>query len=180
MQISVIEAEDFLSWHRNEQEIDRVSFLQTISHLVASYFCMSTELRFLIQLKEELMLFKEFNIESRQKESEFWHSKSLEIAVRFLPSDCPLLNHVLLSYNKHHAPSGARIPEGGQDAEQSLRIIKPLQGIDIAKFQPIIKNVPVQIVFSLNYKPTRSIAETLQSLSNKRKAKTDERERYLF
>lgn len=48
MQISVIEAEDFLAWHRNEQEIDRVSFLQTVSHLVVSYFCMSTELRFLI------------------------------------------------------------------------------------------------------------------------------------
>jgi hypothetical protein len=27
MQISLIEAEDFLAWHRNEQEIDRVTFL---------------------------------------------------------------------------------------------------------------------------------------------------------
>lgn len=98
MQISVIEAEDFLSFHRNEQEIDRVAFLQTISHLVVSYFCLSTEIRFLIQLKDEVQLFKEFNIEQKQKESEFWHSKSLEVAIRFLPSDCPLLNHVLLSY----------------------------------------------------------------------------------
>jgi hypothetical protein len=63
MQISLIEAEDFLAWHRNEQEIDRVTFLQSISHLVVSYFCLSTELRFLIQLKEELTLFKEFNLD---------------------------------------------------------------------------------------------------------------------
>jgi hypothetical protein len=65
MQISVIEAEDFLAWHRNDQEIDRVSFLQTISHLIVSYFCLSTEIRFLIQLREELSLFKEFSIEAR-------------------------------------------------------------------------------------------------------------------
>jgi hypothetical protein len=65
MQISVIEAEDFLAWHRNEQEVDRVSFLQTISHLVVSYFCLSTEIRFLIQLREELSQFKEFNIEQK-------------------------------------------------------------------------------------------------------------------
>lgn len=98
MQISAVEAEDFLAWRRNDQEIDRASFLQTISHLVVGYFCLSTEWRFLIQLKEELVQFKDFNIEQRQRESEFWHSKSLEVAVRFLPSDCPLLNHVLLSY----------------------------------------------------------------------------------
>lgn len=111
MQISLIEAEDFLTWHRNEQETDRVTFLQSISHLIVSYFCLSTELRFLIQLKEELTLFKDFNVELRMKESEFWHAKALEVAIKFLPSDCPLLNHVMLSYQKHHSPSGAKIPE---------------------------------------------------------------------
>jgi hypothetical protein len=95
-----------------------VSFLQTISHLVVSYFCLSTEIRFLIQLREELSQFKEFNIEQKQRESEFWHSKSLEVAIRFLPSDCPLLNHVLLSYSKHHAPSQQKIPEKETDADQ--------------------------------------------------------------
>lgn len=108
--------------------------------------------------------FKEFNVDLKQKESEFWHSKSLEIAVRFLPSDCPLLNHVLLSYNKHHAPSGQKIPEASSDNEQSLRVIKPLPGIDLAKFQPIIKHVSVQIQYSVTYKPARSVPESLQSL----------------
>ncbi len=38
------------------------------------------------------------------KESEYWHAKSLEIACSFLPGECPLLNHINLSYNKHFAP----------------------------------------------------------------------------
>lgn len=90
---------------RNEQELDRYAFLETISFLIVGYFCISTEIRFIIQLKEEIALYKNFDIPTKQKESEFWHAKSLEVAATFLPSDCPLLNHVLLSYQKHHAPS---------------------------------------------------------------------------
>jgi len=63
-----------------------------------SYFCISTEIRFIIQLKEEIDQCKEFDPVVKAKESEYWHAKSLEIACCFLPSDCPLLNHVLLSY----------------------------------------------------------------------------------
>lgn len=63
MQISVVDVEDFISWRRNDQELDRNNFLQSISHLVVSYFCLSTELRFLIQLKEEIAQFKDFSIE---------------------------------------------------------------------------------------------------------------------
>ncbi len=51
------------------------------------------------------------------KESEFWHAKALEVAIKFLPSDCPLLNHVMLSYQKHHAPSGVKIPEHQTDPD---------------------------------------------------------------
>ena len=54
--------------------------------------------------------------------------------MRFLPSDCPLLNHVMLSYSKHHAPSNQRIPENATDNDQSLRVVKPLVGIDQARF----------------------------------------------
>jgi hypothetical protein len=36
--------------------------------------------------------------------SEMWHSKALEIACTFLPTECPLVGHIISSYQKHHAP----------------------------------------------------------------------------
>ena len=69
-----------------------------------------------------------------------WHTKSLEIACSFLPSDCPLLNHVLLSYQKHHAPSQASIGED-QIQEEGLVMIKPVKGIENCKFRPIIRSL---------------------------------------
>lgn len=98
MQISPIQHEDFLVNRRNEQEISRDSFLETVSFLIVGYFCISTEYRFIIQLKEEIDKFHKFEVAYKNKESEYWHAKSLEVAATFLPSDCPLLNHVLLSY----------------------------------------------------------------------------------
>lgn len=101
---------------------------------------MSTEIRFIIQLKDEIKSFAQFDVSHKTAESEFWHSKSLEIAVSFLPSDCPLLNHILLSYQKHHAPALNAIPED-KGTSDTLRVIKPVRGIDISKFNPIIRNV---------------------------------------
>jgi hypothetical protein len=49
-------------------------------------------------MKEEIKKGKEL-------ESEYWHAKALEISCTFLPSECPLLNHILLSYQKHHDPA---------------------------------------------------------------------------
>jgi hypothetical protein len=65
---------------------------------------------------------------------------SLDIACSFLPSDCPLLNHILLSYQKHHAPSQSQIPENSS-LDEKLRVIKPHYGIDNSKFQPIIRTL---------------------------------------
>jgi len=95
MQINPISMKDLLSMQRNEIELSRDSFLEKISILSVSYFCVSTEMRFIRQNKSE------FTSPLRRKnelESEFWHAKALEIACTFLPSECPLLNHILLSY----------------------------------------------------------------------------------
>ena len=51
----------------------------------------------------------------KHKESEYWHAKSLEVACTFLPGECPLLNHINLSYQKHFAPVKTTIME---DEEQ--------------------------------------------------------------
>ena len=70
MQIQSLQLEDLVSMRRNEQELDRFCFFETISFLIVSYFCVSTEIRFIIQLKEELEALKDsFNIENKTKES---------------------------------------------------------------------------------------------------------------
>lgn len=109
MQISPLQHEELVSNRRNENEICRDSFLEIVSFMIVSYFCTSTELRFIIQLKEEIDKIPGFDAGVKNKESEYWHAKSLEVAATFLPSDCPLLNHVLLSYQKHHSPSQTSI-----------------------------------------------------------------------
>jgi len=47
---------------------------------------------------------KEFDNTQKVLESEFWHTKSLEMVCKFLPSECPLLNHIMIGYSKHHSP----------------------------------------------------------------------------
>jgi hypothetical protein len=71
------------------------------------------------------------------KESEFWHAKSLELACSFLPSDCPLLSHILLSYQKHHSPTQQVIKEN-EVSEVNLQIVKPMNGIFQTRHHPII------------------------------------------
>jgi hypothetical protein len=87
---------DLLTTSRNEVELSRDSFLEKISLLSVSYFCVSTEMRFLLLSREQYLSSPVKR--TREFESEFWHAKALEIACTFLPSECPLLNHVLLSY----------------------------------------------------------------------------------
>lgn len=65
---------------------------------------MGTEQRFLHQLQE--MLGEQ--IYSR-RDSEYWHGKAVEIAISFLPSESPLVSHILMSYEKHHSPSNQTI-----------------------------------------------------------------------
>ena len=46
-----------------------------------------------------------------RKDSEYWHGKAVEMAISFLPSESPLVSHILMSYEKHHSPSNMVIPE---------------------------------------------------------------------
>jgi hypothetical protein len=103
MQVQPLNLKELLQQSRNEMELSRDSFLEKISLLSVSYFCVSTEMRFLLLSRQQYLSSPVKR--QREQESEFWHAKALEIACTFLPSECPLLNHVLLSYQKHHDPS---------------------------------------------------------------------------
>jgi hypothetical protein len=65
----------------------------------------------------------------KQKESEYWHAKALEMACTFLPGECPLLNHINLSYQKHFAPVKQAINED-EEQNDDLKVVKPMNGID--------------------------------------------------
>lgn len=136
MQLQPFKLKDMIEEGKNELELTREAFIQKITHLSVAYFCYSTEIRFIIQMKED----PNCNIEEKQKESEYWHAKSLEIACSFLPGECPLLNHINLSYQKHFAPVKQVINED-EEEEDNLVVIKPLNGIDNQKYHPIIKNM---------------------------------------
>ena len=94
MQLQPYKIKDLIEQGQNELELTREAFIQKVSGLAVAYFCYSTEIRFIIQMKEDTT----FDTPIKQKESEFWHAKSLELACTFLPGECPLLNHINLSY----------------------------------------------------------------------------------
>jgi hypothetical protein len=75
------------------EEITKDKLLNKAIFVIASYFCVGTELRFLAMLNSKHLT---------QKDSEMWHAKAIHIAAAFLPSDCPLIQHILQSYSKHH------------------------------------------------------------------------------
>ncbi len=74
------------------------------------------------------------------KDAELWHGKSLELAVTFLPSDAPVVKHIVSSYQKHHSPAYQQIPEN-KEFDADVKIIKPLKGVSNNKLAPCIQDV---------------------------------------
>lgn len=128
MQITPLTIHDLMSCPSIEIELARDSVIEKLSFVAVSYFCVSTELRFLVNLKDNPSV-DPVQIKS---ESEFWHGKALELSCTFLPSESPLVSHILSSYNKHHAPVKQIIQEDkiDQSDTSSLKVIRPLNGID--------------------------------------------------
>lgn len=77
----------------------------------------------------------------KRADSEYWHGKAVELAISFLPSESPLVSHVLMSYEKHHSPSNLPIPEDNQ-SDVKVRVIRQIYGVDSNKLQPIIRFHP--------------------------------------
>jgi hypothetical protein len=136
MQISPLTLQDFLSQTSIQLELSREFVLEKMCFLAVSYFCMGTEYRFLHQLKEKI---NEQTFERR--DSEYWHGKAVEMAISFLPSESPLVSHILMSYEKHHSPSNMVIPEN-ESQEKYVRIVRQSYGIDSCRLQPIIRHHP--------------------------------------
>ena len=136
MQISPLTLQDFMSHSAIQLELSREFILEKMCFLSVSYFCMGTEYRFLHQLKEKI---NDQTFERR--DSEYWHGKAVEMAITFLPSESPLVSHILMSYEKHHSPSNMVIPEN-ESQDKFIRIVRQSYGIDSCRLQPIIRHHP--------------------------------------
>jgi len=96
-------------------------------------------------------------------ESEKWQAKAVETAWTFLPSECPLVGHVISSYQKHHSIISQPIPED-QELDDELAFIRPLNETkqDSVNYHQIIKShmqkarQPPQSVLSLESKPAQN------------------------
>ena len=65
----------------------------------------------------------------------------MESSSRFLPSECPLVAHVITNYQKHHSPALTTIPED-EILDEDLRVVRPLNEVknDNINYYQIIRN----------------------------------------
>ena len=90
----------------NSHELSRDAMLEKIILLSVSYFCVGTELRFLSitqpkDSKQQKTVYGETpdpDQKFTKADSEMWHAMALETSGTFLPSECPLVSHVIMSY----------------------------------------------------------------------------------
>lgn len=75
--------------------------LEKIVLVSVAYFCIGTEMRFLMQEKSHIYT---------KKDSEAYHAKALHISSLFLPHDCPLVTHIVNSYSKNYLKEKNSLP----------------------------------------------------------------------
>ena len=125
----------------NSHELSRDAILEKIILLTVSYFCVGTELRFLNNAADEKKKCSEKEKKAKKEQSEMWHAQALEASARFLPSECPLVAHVITNYQKHHSPALMTIPED-EELDDDLKVIRPLNEVknDNVNYYQIIRN----------------------------------------
>ena len=96
MKLKRLDFRDIYGWRAPDLIFTRENLVERLILLVSSYFWIATELRFLKHMNTEG--YKDTN------DAEFWHGKAVELAVNFLPSNAPLVKHIVTSYQKHHSP----------------------------------------------------------------------------
>lgn len=92
--------------------------LEKIAYLTVSFYCLSTEARFI-----------EKSIQKTQNDildSEHWLSKSLELAYCLLPPEAPILGQIYSVHNKFHGIDKQPIPED-KEMEGCIKILRPLR-----------------------------------------------------
>jgi hypothetical protein len=71
--------------------------LEKLVLIVVAFFSIGTEMRLIV---EEDKTRDEF------LKSELWHAQSVFFGSYYLPKECPLVYHIIKSYQKHYIESG--------------------------------------------------------------------------
>lgn len=95
MHLSLMGAEELNAKLENTHELGKDSMLEKIVLVSVAYFCIATEMRFLMQKGVTHSV-------TSKKDSEAFHAKALHISTLFLPSECPLVSHIISSYKKNY------------------------------------------------------------------------------
>jgi hypothetical protein len=93
MHLSLMGAEELNTNLEITHELCKDSMLEKIVLACVSFFCISTEMRFLMQKSKTSYT---------KKDSETFHAKALHVSSLFLPAECPLVNHIVTSYVKNY------------------------------------------------------------------------------
>lgn len=145
MHLSAMNIDELSPSLENTHELNKDAMLEKIILISVSLFCVGTELRFLAaananevkssstnsipsESNEPPNPYKKFT----KKDSETLHGKALRVASIFLPSECPLVGHVISSYIKHHLKPKVRkgfnsqLERKKEDAENKKTLMTPV------------------------------------------------------
>ncbi|CAI2383844.1 unnamed protein product [Moneuplotes crassus] len=107
-------------------ELNKDALLEKLILISSCYFCVATELRFLADDKE---MSRNDQCVSNPH-ADMWHAQGAYIASKFLPENCPLVDHLIMSYEKYHikkrpetSPASKKSPQNSKqkDKQASLR-----------------------------------------------------------
>jgi hypothetical protein len=84
------ETKALASW---DSELAKDALIRVCSLVIISLFCLGTEMRFLHTADGNF---------TKVLESEGWHRRSIDLAMSLLPLECPLVEHLKVSYNRNY------------------------------------------------------------------------------
>lgn len=95
MHLSFLKLEDLALSPQLAHEICRDALYEKVIMTAIAYFSLATEYRLLNTSNDSLY----------QSESKYWHKAAVELACTFIPSECPLVAHIVSSYDKYNSLS---------------------------------------------------------------------------
>ena len=89
------------SLEQTTHELCKDSMLEKIVLVSVAYFCIATEMRFLMA-KTTGQTVNTGKLSITKEDSEAYHAQALQISSLFLPAECPLVSHVIKSYKRNY------------------------------------------------------------------------------
>ena len=106
MHLSLMGVEELNAKLETTHELCKDSMLEKIVLICTSYFCIGTEMRFLMNKSSAT---NSSTTSFSKKDSEAYHAKAMHISSLFLPPECPLVVHITNSYLKNYLKEKKRV-----------------------------------------------------------------------